>query len=128
MRIIMENKSPLTEESVKDAGQQNKILLTFEDKDGGNPELLAKNYQVLIKESLGLYGICSLRSLYNLFSKDMKRDLMRGLSKFIVTKADLDNWCFVAPTGTWIEDRDPRTIIFTSPMHWINFEALRRKS
>lgn len=128
MKLMMSDKSCLTEESVTTACQQNKIFMVFEDKDGGNPELLAKNYQIIIKESLGLYGICSLRTLYNLFSDDMKRDLMRGLSMFIVTKTDLDNWCFVAPAGVWIEDSDPRTIIFTSPIHWINFDGLRRKS
>lgn len=125
MKLMMGDKSCLTEESVKTAGQQNKIYMTFEDKDGGNPEMLAKNYHILIKKRLGEYGVCTLRMLYDMFSDNMKRDLMRGLSSFILTKSDLINWCFVAPADTWIEEADPRTIIFTSPLHWIDFEELK---
>lgn len=124
MKLMMGDKSCLTEESVTTACQQNKIFMIFEDKDGGNPELLAASYVHVIKENLGKYGVCTLRMLYDLFSDDMKRDLMRGLSNLITTKSDLDDWCFVAPAGLWIDETNPRTIIFTSPLHWIDFDEL----
>jgi hypothetical protein len=108
------------------AGQQNKIFMIFDDKDGGNPEILAKSYQHFIKENLGKYGVCTLRMLYDMFSDSMRRDLIRGLpDNVILSKSDLNNWCFVAPADLWIEDADPRTIIFTSPLHWIDFEELK---